>query len=218
MAHCCNSDDMCMPAHRCGADAGRNGVQDDTHKCCVRDSGTVHEHADRFCVVRSSKDKNAYPRDRGIASEIMIYTELVNKAIDIAYAAHHGQKDKAGRPYFVHVMHVAEQMDDEYSTCAALLHDTLEDTDVKAEELERIFPREVMDAVKLLTHEHGEYMDYVREVKKNTIARKVKAVDLEHNLDEARFAGCSDKLKVAAGRRREKYLDALEILRRSEDS
>ena len=148
----------------------------------------------------------------------MIYTELVNKAIDIAYAAHHGQKDKAGRPYFVHVMHVAEQMDDEYSACAALLHDTLEDTDVKAEELERIFPREVIDAVKLLTHEHGEYMDYVREVKKNTIARKVKAADLEHNLDEARFAGCSDKLKVAAGRRREKYLDALEILRRSEDS
>ena len=219
MAHCCNSDDMCMLADCWGADVGRNGVQDDTHKCCVRDSGTVHEHADRFCVVRSSKDKNAYPRDRGIASEIMIYTELVNKAIDIAYAAHHGQKDKAGRPYFVHVMHVAEQMDDEYSTCAALLHDTLEDTELDSRVLEREFPSGVVEAVKLLTHKGDtDYLDYVREVKKNTIARKVKAADLEHNLDEARFAGCSEKLKVAAGRRREKYLDALEILRRSEDS
>ena len=69
MAHCCNNDDMCMLADCWGADACRNGVQDDTHKCCVGDSRTVHEHADRFCVVRSPKDKNAYQRDRGIEAK-----------------------------------------------------------------------------------------------------------------------------------------------------
>ena len=147
----------------------------------------------------------------------MIYSELVNKAIDIAYAAHHGQKDKAGRPYFVHVMHVAEQMDDEYSACAALLHDTLEDTYLDPRVLDE-FPSEVVDAVKLLTHKHGDYMDYVREVKRNPVARKVKTADLEHNLDERRFAGCSERQQESARKRRKKYLAALDILRRSEDS
>ncbi|MBQ7220419.1 MAG: bifunctional (p)ppGpp synthetase/guanosine-3',5'-bis(diphosphate) 3'-pyrophosphohydrolase [Synergistaceae bacterium] len=144
----------------------------------------------------------------------MIYSELVNKAIDIAYEAHHGQKDKAGRPYIVHVLHVAEQMDDEYSACAALLHDTLEDTELKAEVLERIFPREVVDAVKVLTHDGAtDYMSYVREVRRNPIARKVKIADLEHNLDVSRFAGTGGEQSV---RPSAKYMNALEILRRGD--
>ena len=143
----------------------------------------------------------------------MIYTALVNRAIDIAYEYHHGQKDKSGRPYFVHVMHVAEQMDDEYSACTALLHDTLEDTELKAEVLEREFPSEVVEAVKILTHKSGtDYFDYVREVKKNPIARKVKLADLAHNLDISRFDGCSENLIESARKRSSKYLEALRIL------
>ena len=143
----------------------------------------------------------------------MIYTALVNRAIDIAYEYHHGQKDKSGRPYFVHVMHVAEQMDDEFSTCAALLHDTLEDTDLDPAVLERDFPREVAEAVKILTHKSGtDYFDYVREVKKNPIARKVKLADLAHNLDMSRVDGCGESLIESAGKRSSKYLEALRIL------
>ena len=145
----------------------------------------------------------------------MIYTELTNKAIDLAYEHHHGQKDKAGRPYIVHVLHVAEQMDDEFSTCAALLHDTLEDTDLKPEVLEREFPREVVDAVKLLTRQEGtDYFEYVRKVSHNPIARKVKLADLAHNLDSSRFVAHNNRQDERA----EKYRKALEILRRSEGS
>lgn len=61
---------------------------------------------------------------------IMIYTELTNKALTIAYRAHHGQLDKSGIPYIFHPVHLAEQMKDEISVCVALLHDVLEDTDV----------------------------------------------------------------------------------------
>ena len=144
----------------------------------------------------------------------MIYSELVNRAIDIAYEYHHGQKDKAGRPYFVHVMHVAEQMDDEYSTCVALLHDTLEDTDLDSGILERDFPREVVDAVKVLTHKSGtDYFDYVREVKKNTIASKVKRADLEHNLDASRFDGTG---LAQSERHKQKYTKALAIINDSQ--
>ena len=145
----------------------------------------------------------------------MIYTELTNRAIDLAYEYHHGQKDKAGRPYFTHVFHVAEQMDTEYSTCAALLHDTLEDTDLKPEVLEREFPREVVDAVKLLTHDKStDYFEYVRKVAKNPIARKVKLADLAHNLDSSRFEAHNKR----QDERTVKYRKAREILMRSEDS
>ncbi len=140
----------------------------------------------------------------------MIYTELVNIAIDLAYAAHHGQKDKTGRPYFTHVWHVAEQMDDEYSVCAALLHDTLEDTDMNPGMLERIFPSEVVDAVKLLTHRKSDdYFEYVRKIAENPIARKVKLADLAHNLDGSRFSGTG---REQSERRIEKYRKAQRIL------
>ena len=70
----------------------------------------------------------------------MIYTELTIKAMNLAYSAHHGQFDKGGVPYIFHPIHLAECMDDEISTCVALLHDTVEDTDVTLEQLEKEFP------------------------------------------------------------------------------
>ena len=65
----------------------------------------------------------------------MIYTELTIKAMNLAYAAHHGQFDKGGVPYIFHPIHLAEQMDDEVSTCVALLHDTVEALDERQKQL-----------------------------------------------------------------------------------
>ena len=119
----------------------------------------------------------------------MIYTKLTIRAMKIAYEAHHGQVDKAGIPYVLHPLHLAEQMDDEASTCVALLHDVVEDTDWTLEQLKAEFPQEVTDALALLTHAEGvPFMEYVRPIKQNTIARKVKLADLAHNCDQIRFA------------------------------
>ena len=121
----------------------------------------------------------------------MVYTPLTARAMQIAYDAHHGQVDKAGIPYIFHPMHLAEAMDDEISCCAALLHDTVEDTDLRFEDLEKIFPQEVMDVLRLLTHEKNtDYFDYVRAIKGNPIAVKVKLADLAHNSDQRRLKGC----------------------------
>ena len=120
----------------------------------------------------------------------MIYTPLTNRAMKVAYEAHHGQVDYNGIPYIFHPIHMAEQMDDEISCCVALLHDVAEDTDVTIEELARIFPKEVIDPLKLLTHEkHVNYFDYVRAIKGNAIAVKVKLADLRHNSDQTRCVG-----------------------------
>ncbi|WP_317313521.1 HD domain-containing protein [Absicoccus porci] len=122
----------------------------------------------------------------------MIYTELTRKALMVAYKAHKNQLDKAGKPYIFHSYHLAEQMNDEYTCCTALLHDTVEDANVTIEAIRKMFPREVADAVELLTHDkHVPYMSYVKNLKSNPIAKKVKLADLKHNMDVSRFRGVS---------------------------
>lgn len=138
----------------------------------------------------------------------MIYTELTIRAMNLAYNAHHGQFDKGRVPYIFHPIHLAEEMDDEISTCVALLHDTVEDTAVTLEELAAQFPREVVEAVDLLTHRANvDYFDYVRAIKQNPIAVRVKLADLAHNGDPKRICNQGNQ-----ERRREKYAAARAIL------
>lgn len=93
--------------------------------------------------------------------------------MQVAYTAHQGQTDQSGVPYIFHPYHLAEQMTDEITVCVALLHDVVEDTQVTIEELEKDFPREVTDALRLLTRKEGtDYYDYVRAIRKNPVARK----------------------------------------------
>lgn len=142
----------------------------------------------------------------------MIYTELTNKAMKIAYAAHHGQVDYNGIPYIFHPIHLAEAMEDEISCCAALLHDVVEDTEMTMEELAKEFPPEVIEVLKLLTHEEGtDYFDYVRSIKGNPVAVKIKLADLAHNSDQSRCVGSGvteEKLVYW----KQKYAKALDIL------
>lgn len=142
----------------------------------------------------------------------MLYTELTNKALKLAYEAHQGQCDACGMPYIFHPFCVAEQLDDESSVCAGLLHDIVEDTDITLEMLAEEFPAEVVEAVRLLTHTPDvSYEDYLRAIKENPIALKVKLADLNHNSDQTRFAGkeVSEERKAHF---REKYRRAREIL------
>lgn len=140
----------------------------------------------------------------------MIYTHLTNEAMKIAYKAHHGQVDKGGIPYVFHPYHLAEQMPDEYTTCVALLHDVVEDTEVTLEELQEIFPSEVIEAVAVMTHGEDEpYLDYVQRVSQNPIAKVVKLADLRHNSDETRMPDADEKTLAYF---REKYRKAFESL------
>ncbi|HBV80693.1 MAG TPA: GTP pyrophosphokinase [Clostridiales bacterium] len=143
----------------------------------------------------------------------MIYTLLTNKAMRTAYAAHAGQVDKCGVPYIFHPIHLAEQMPDEISVCAALLHDVAEDTDITLSELESEFPSAVIDVLKLLTHKDGiDYFDYIRAIRSNPTAVRVKLADIAHNSDETRYAGCSEIDAEQLAARRAKYKKAKALL------
>lgn len=119
----------------------------------------------------------------------MIYTDKTKRAIKLCYEAHDGQTDKSGLPYVHHPLHLAEQMDDEDSTVVALLHDIVEDTSYTFDDLESMgFGDAVIDALRLLTHDDSvPYLDYVREIAKNPLAKKVKLADLAHNSDLTRL-------------------------------
>lgn len=142
----------------------------------------------------------------------MIYTELTKKALRVCFDAHKDQVDKTGMPYVFHPFHLAEQMLDEMTTVCALLHDVVEDTDCTFEDLENMgFPDEAIDALKKLTHAEGvDYMDYVREISGNPIARSVKIADLRHNSDLSRMD--KDMIDGYVLKRCEKYKAALELL------
>ncbi len=140
----------------------------------------------------------------------MIYSPLTQKAMILMFEGHKDQKDKSGVPYVFHPFHVAEQMEDEMSCAVALLHDLVEDTPCTIGELRRQgFPDAVCDAVALLTHEEGvPYMDYIRRIKGNPLAVKVKLADLMHNSDPTRLP-CVTPADQA---RMQKYQAAMALL------
>ena len=141
----------------------------------------------------------------------MIYTPLTNRAMQIAYEAHHGQLDKCGMPYIFHPFHLAEQMEDEYAVCVALLHDVLEDTDYPREALAAEFPAEIMEALDLLTHQEDvPYLEHVEKLKPNPLAKAVKIADLTHNTDMTRVPLDGPEVQKIL---EEKYRRAFEILK-----
>ena len=139
----------------------------------------------------------------------MIYTVLTKKAIQMCFDTHKDQVDKSGLPYVFHPFHLAEQMDDEYSVVVALLHDVVEDGEITLEELRREFPNEIVEAISLMTHDiNVDYFEYVKAIKMNTLARKVKLADLKHNSDKTRLNVMTAKDEL----RYQKYQKAIEIL------
>lgn len=139
----------------------------------------------------------------------MIYTKMINKTLNIAYKAHHGQKDKGNVPYIFHPYHIAEKFNNETDICVAILHDVLEDTFVSKEELEGYFPKEVIEPLVLLTRStHDTYFEYIKNICSNPIARKVKIEDIKHNLVFERIQNKKRNEKLE-----KRYLKALEILK-----
>ena len=143
----------------------------------------------------------------------MYYSEMVKKAVNIMFEAHKEDFDKGGYPYVFHPFYLATKVDGENETCVALLHDVIEDHGDKYsfEYLENEgFNKEIIDALKLLTHKKDiPYMDYIVEISKNNIAKKVKIEDLKHNMDSRRTSG--EKAK-----KYDIYVKALEFLEKGE--
>ncbi|HEY4335714.1 MAG TPA: bifunctional (p)ppGpp synthetase/guanosine-3',5'-bis(diphosphate) 3'-pyrophosphohydrolase [Puia sp.] len=82
--------------------------------------------------------------------------ELLRTAFEMAAEAHKTMRRKSGEPYILHPLAVARICSEEIglgvrSTICALLHDTVEDTDITLEDIEREFSGEIARIVDGLT-------------------------------------------------------------------
>lgn len=145
--------------------------------------------------------------------------EKIQKAFELANEAHKAQLRYSGQPYIVHPIAVAEillnlGMDSE-SVQAALLHDTVEDTDVMLDDLKKEFGNDVallvdgvtkLGRVPLSTKEEQQ----AENIRKMLLAMShdirviiIKLADRLHNMRTLNF--------MAPQKRRDIALETLEI-------
>ena len=147
--------------------------------------------------------------------------ETLDKAFLLAKQHHSGQKRSSGEPYIIHPIAVAKIVLDYGMDCpsvtAALLHDTVEDTDLTLDEIKAEFGEETASLVDGLTKLGKVPLDIkdkeeqqAENVRKMLLAMSedirviiIKLADRLHNIRTLNF--------VAPQKRRDKALETLEI-------
>src|SRR5580704_6986767 len=129
--------------------------------------------------------------------------DMINRAYVFAMKAHGAQKRASGDPYFSHPVEVAYKLTqyklDVASIVTALLHDTVEDTEVTLEDIEASFGKEIrnlVDGVTKLSRLEGksENLNQAENFRKLLIAMSedlrvllVKLADRMHNMETLHF-------------------------------
>lgn len=127
-------------------------------------------------------------------------------AIHLAIRSHGEQKDRYGQPYIGHCFRVMNAGNTLEEKIVGVLHDVLEDTDLTIGNiLIKGFSEEVVDAVHALTKlDNEDYDHYLKRVKRNALATRVKLNDLIDNMDLTRLETITEDDVF----RMQKYLDA----------
>jgi (p)ppGpp synthase/HD superfamily hydrolase len=132
---------------------------------------------------------------------------ILERAIEIAVEAHHGQVDKYDQPYITHVMRVMNMGITEDEKIVGILHDIVEDTDWTFEQLAAagLSPLQ-LEALRGVTKESEDedYDHFVQRTLQNRLSCSVKLHDLTDNMDIRRMKEVTEK-DVA---RLNKYLKA----------
>ena len=156
--------------------------------------------------------------ERAVSESLRSDSEaLIEAAKSVAYRAHKGQVDKAGRQYFAHPEAVASKVSQAYpgdfvAIATAWLHDVVEDTPVTSLAIREQFGDQVADAVDGITRRTRENPDeYYARVAANPASLRAKRADLEHNSDPDRLAALPVELRARLSR---KYVHAAEVLDR----
>lgn len=137
----------------------------------------------------------------------------LEKAIELAARAHAGQTDKQGLPYILHPLRVLMAIQSDEARIIAVLHDTLEDTQLTEDDLRREgFSEAVVSGVLAVTHRRDEsYADYVVRCSRLEAARQVKLADLADNSRLERVLFRPERLKSDLARIR-RYLLSYKFL------
>ena len=140
-------------------------------------------------------------------------TRIIIKAYEYAKLNHGEQLRKSGEPYMIHPVNVAYILADlgldEETICAALLHDVVEDTDVKSEDIEKEFGKDVMDMVDGVTklkkiqyatveeHQVENYRKMFLAMGKDIRVILIKLADRLHNMRTLKFLKRDRQIAIA---------------------
>lgn len=138
---------------------------------------------------------------------------VLMKAYDFAREAHEGQTRKSGEPYLVHLLEVAkilaEMKMDVSSVVAALLHDTVEDTNVSVKEITEKFGQDIADIVDGVTklsklqfsnqevRQAENYRKMILAMSKDIRVILVKLADRLHNMRTLQYMKESKQMRIA---------------------
>lgn len=138
----------------------------------------------------------------------------LDKALQIACTAHHGQKDRYGEPFILHPLRVMMRCELENEQIVALLHDVVERSDRSLEDLRGYgFAEAIVAAVERLTKLEGEpYLEYIARARGDSLARAVKRADLQDHIDVIAAREPEDD----SAERLERYRQAMQALLENE--
>jgi len=138
--------------------------------------------------------------------------ELIKKAYEFAEHVHEGQKRLSGEPYFVHPFETAKILAqlgmDAQTIAAGLLHDVLEDTKIKEEEVKKEFGENIIFLVngvtKLGTLKYHGHERHVESLRKFFVAMTndlrvviIKFADRLHNLRTLQYVREDKRNRIA---------------------
>lgn len=138
--------------------------------------------------------------------------KLIEKAYHFAQKAHEGQKRNSGEPYFIHVVETAKILAklgmDATTIAAGLMHDVLEDTEIKEEEMRKEFGEEIVFLVngvtKLGTLKYRGHERHVESMRKFFVAMAndirvviIKLADRLHNLRTLEYVKPEKQARIA---------------------
>ena len=98
------------------------------------------------------------------------------------------KKDKAGHPYIWHLFRVSNRLELEIEKIAGLLHDVLEDTEVTENDLLEVgIPQEIIDIVKIVTHDKIDKSNMTKEEKLKLYNAEIEKVINSGNIHAIRL-------------------------------
>ncbi|HAA00823.1 MAG TPA: RelA/SpoT family protein [Flavobacteriales bacterium] len=141
-------------------------------------------------------------------------TDIIRKAFNLAVEKHKNMRRKSGEPYIFHPIAVARICSEEIglgatSIVAALLHDTVEDTDLTLEDVEDMFGKKVAKIIDGLTKITG-FVDNTESIQAEnfrkvllTMAEDVRVIliklaDRLHNMRTLGSMSKEKQLKIAS--------------------
>ncbi|MCX7727912.1 MAG: bifunctional (p)ppGpp synthetase/guanosine-3',5'-bis(diphosphate) 3'-pyrophosphohydrolase [Bacteroidia bacterium] len=120
--------------------------KDNTPQIIIDEEAEKKEILSRYRKLLKSIKRKITPQER----------QNIRKAFDLAVKAHANVRRKSGEPYIYHPIAVAQICAEEMglgdtSIICALLHDTVEDTDITLQDIEKLFGKKIASIINGLT-------------------------------------------------------------------